>query len=128
VAEPEDQERIALVERYCAAFENGDIAALTELLTADVKLEMPPFAMWFTGRDAVTRFLASRAFDNAGEVQMVRTSANGQPAVADYRRGPDGILQAHAIHVLGTRAGGIGAITVFLDPALFTAFGMPTTR
>src|SRR5262249_58323298 len=64
VAEPEDQERIALVERYCAAFENGDVAALTELLTADVKLEMPPFAMWFTGRDAVTRFLASRAFDN----------------------------------------------------------------
>jgi RNA polymerase sigma-70 factor, ECF subfamily len=128
VAEPEDQERIALVERYCAAFENGDIAALTELLTADVKLEMPPYAMWFAGRDAVTRFLASRAFDTAGEAQMVRTSANGQPAVADYRRGPDGILRAHAIHVLETGTGGIGAITVFLDPTLFTAFGMPTTR
>src|SRR6202040_3260810 len=28
VAEPEDQDRLALVERYCAAFENGDVAAL----------------------------------------------------------------------------------------------------
>jgi RNA polymerase sigma-70 factor, ECF subfamily len=132
VTEPEDQERLALVERYCAAFENGDIAALTELLTADVKLEMPPFAMWFTGRDAVTRFLGSRAFASVGDVKMVRTSANGQPAVADYRRGRDGILQAHAIHVLETGTGGIGAITVFLDPTLFAAFdmpaSMPTTR
>jgi RNA polymerase sigma-70 factor, ECF subfamily len=128
VAEPDDQERIALVERYCAAFENGDVAALTELLKADVKLEMPPFAMWFTGRDAVTRFLASRGFDKPGDVKMVATSANGQPAVADYRRGPDGVLAAHAIHVLSADTHGIGAITVFLDPTLFAAFGMPISR
>ena len=128
VTEPEDRERLALVERYCAAFENGDVAALTELLQADVKLEMPPFALWFTGRDAVTRFLAARAFSKAGDVHMVRTAANGQPAVADYRRGPDGVMRAHAIHVLTTTAGGIAAITVFLEPKLFTSFGMPTTR
>ena len=128
VAEPEDQERVALVERYCAAFENGDVAALTQLLKADVKLEMPPFAMWFTGRDAVTRFLASRGLDKPGDVKMVPTSANGQPAVADYRRGPDGVLGAHAIQVLEADTHGIGAITVFLDPTLFAAFGMPTTR
>ena len=128
VTEPEDRERLALVERYCEAFEKGDVAALTELLQADVKLEMPPFALWFTGRDAVTRFLAARAFSKAGDVQMVRTAANGQPAVADYRRDPDGVMRAHAIHVLTTTADGIAAITVFLEPKLFTSFGMPTTR
>ena len=30
------------------------MAALTELLQTDVKLEMPPLPVWFTGRDAVT--------------------------------------------------------------------------
>ena len=47
------------------------MAALTALLQADVKLEMPPFAVWFTGRDAVTRFLATRAFAEPGDVLMI---------------------------------------------------------
>jgi RNA polymerase sigma-70 factor (ECF subfamily) len=128
VAEPEDRELLALVERYCAAFENGDMAALTALLRADVKLEMPPFAVWFAGRDAVTRFLSERAFAAPGTVSMVPTSANGQPAVADYRRDAAGVLQAHAIHVLTPGEDGIGAITVFLDPDLFAVFGLPSHR
>lgn len=128
ITEPEDREILALVERYCAAFENGDMAALTALLQADVKLEMPPFAVWFTGRDAVTRFLAARTFGEPGNVLMIPTSANGQPAVADYRRDATGVMQAHAIHVLTPGQGGITAITVFLEPALFTVFGMPSTR
>ena len=128
MAEPDDKNLLALVERYCAAFENGDVAALTELLQADVKLEMPPFAMWFTGRDAVVRFLATRAFAQPGEVAMIPTGANGQPAVAEYRRTADGVMRAHSIHVLGAGVDGIDAMTVFLDPTLFSAFGMPPTR
>jgi RNA polymerase sigma-70 factor (ECF subfamily) len=128
IAEPADRELLALVERYCAAFENSDMAALTALLQADVKLEMPPFAVWFTGRDAVTRFLAARAFTEPGNVLMIPTSANGQPAVADYRRDGDGVMRAHAIHVLTPGENGITAITVFLEPALFAVFGMQETR
>jgi RNA polymerase sigma-70 factor (ECF subfamily) len=128
VVEPEDKERLDLVERYCAAFENGDVAALTELLQADVKLEMPPFAMWFTGRDAVIRFLTTRAFAKPGDVAMIPTSANGQPAVAEYRQTADGVMRAHSIHVLGIGTDGIDAMTVFLDPTLFSTFGMPPTR
>jgi RNA polymerase sigma-70 factor (ECF subfamily) len=89
---------------------------------------MPPFALWFTGRDAVTRFLSARAFADPGAVVMVPTAANGQPAVADYRRDADGVLRAHAIHVLTAGTDGISALTVFLDPALFAVFGMPATR
>jgi RNA polymerase sigma-70 factor (ECF subfamily) len=128
VTEPEDVDLRALVERYCAAFENADMAALTALLQSDVKLEMPPFAAWFTGRDAVTRFLATRAFTEAGDVLMTPTSANGQPAVANYRRDADGVMRAHAIHVLTPGEAGISAITVFLEPALFPVFGMPSSR
>ena len=130
--EPDDAERRELLDRYCAAFENADMAALTALLQADVKLEMPPLPIWFTGRDAVVRFLVARAFTKAGDMVLIPTAANGQPAVAEYRRSADHVMRAHSIHVLTASvsggAVGIAALTVFLDPALFTAFGLPSTR
>jgi RNA polymerase sigma-70 factor, ECF subfamily len=128
VAEPDDADRRELLDRYCAAFENADLAALTELLQSDVTLEMPPLPVWFTGRDAVTRFLARRAFAEPGDMVLVPTAANGQPAVAEYRRAADGVLWAHSIHVLDNGREGVAALTVFLDPGLFSAFGLPPTR
>ena len=76
----------------------------------------------------MTRFLAARAFTEPGNVLMIPTSANGPPAVADYRRDGDGVMRAHAIHVLTPGENGITAITVFLEPALFAVFGMQETR
>jgi RNA polymerase sigma-70 factor, ECF subfamily len=128
VAEPDDARRRELLDRYCAAFENADVAALTELLQTDIQLEMPPLPVWFTGRDAVTRFLARRAFAEPGDVVFVPTAANGQPAVAEYRRTADNVMRAHSIHVLTYGATGIARLVVFLDPALFPAFGLPPTR
>ena len=127
MAEPDDAGRRELLDRYCAAFENADMAALTELLQADVKLEMPPLPVWFTGQDTVMRFLAARAFTKAGDIVMIPTAANAQPAVAEYRRSAEDVMRAHSIHVLTTGATGIAAITVFLDPSLFSAFGLPLT-
>jgi RNA polymerase sigma-70 factor (ECF subfamily) len=127
VVEPDDAARRALLDRYCAALENADVRGLTELLQADVRLEMPPIPVWFTGRDAVTQFLATRAFARPADVVMIPTAANGQPAVAEYRRGADGDLEAHSIHVLTVGVEGISALTVFLEPALFAAFGLPPT-
>jgi RNA polymerase sigma-70 factor (ECF subfamily) len=132
LAEPDDAERRDLLDRYCAAFENADMAALTALLQDDVKLEMPPLPIWFTGRDTVVRFLVGRAFTKPGDMVLIPTAANGQPAVAEYRRTADGVLRAHSIHVLTAgrtdSAARIAALTVFLDPALFTAFGLPPSR
>jgi len=131
LSEPDDAERRELIDRYCAAFENADIGALTELLQTDVKLEMPPFPAWFNGRDAVLRFLVARALTKPGDMVMIPTAANAQPAVAEYRRAEDGVMRAHSIHVLTAGTGGtagIAAITVFLDPGLFTAFGLPPSR
>lgn len=128
VAEPEDAGRRELLDRYCAAFENADIAALTELLQADVKLEMPPLPVWFTGRETVMGFLSTRAFAKTGDMVMTPTAANAQPAVAEYRRTDDGALRAHSIHVLTVGGDGISAVTVFLDPTLFAAFGLPERR
>ncbi len=128
MAEPDEAELRALLDRYCAAFENADMAALTALLQADVKLEMPPLPVWFSGQNAVMRFLAARAFTKAGDIAMIPTAANAQPAVAEYRRAADQVMRAHSIHVLTTGTSGIAAITVFLDPRLFSTFGLPSTR
>jgi RNA polymerase sigma-70 factor, ECF subfamily len=128
MAEPDDADLRELLDRYCAAFENADLAALTELLQTDVRLEMPPQPVWFTGRDAVTRFLARRAFAEPGDVVFVRTAANGQPAVAEYRRDEDKVMRAHSIQVITAGPTGIAGIVVFLDPALFSAFGLPSTQ
>jgi RNA polymerase sigma-70 factor (ECF subfamily) len=47
--------------------------------------------------------------------------------MAHYLRGDDGILRAHAVHVLtpAPDASRIGRIAVFLSPRLFPRFGMP---
>jgi RNA polymerase sigma-70 factor, ECF subfamily len=52
-------------------------AAVTELLQADIKLAIPPLPVPFTGHDGVTRFLAQRAFAEAGDVQLGPAAANG---------------------------------------------------
>lgn len=132
VTEPTDAQQSELLDRYCAAFENADMAALTELLQDDIRLEMPPMPEWFTGRAEVTAFLAERAFAQPGDLVLVPTTANAQPAVAEYRRNADNIMEAHSIQVLTCRSRGgqpgIAVMTVFLDPALFAAFGLPPTQ
>lgn len=128
MTEPADAQRRELLDRYCAAFENADMAALTALLQEDVKLEMPPLPVWFSGRETVLRFLSRRALAPAGDVVMTPTAANAQPAVAEYRRAADNVMRAHSIHVLTTGTAGIAGITVFLDPGLFSAFDLPATR
>jgi RNA polymerase sigma-70 factor, ECF subfamily len=125
LAEPAEPDRRALLDRFAAAFENADVLALAELLRENVTLEMPPQLTWFTGRQTVLRFLASRVFAVLGRFRMVPVMANGQPAFAVYQREPDGVFRAHEVLVPTLSATGIARIVVFLDPGLVTAFGLP---
>jgi len=76
-------------------------------------------------------FLDPRAFRSdsmlgvPGLFRLIPAMANGQPAFAAYRRGHDGAYEAHALQVLTVTATGIARLVVFLDPALFAAFGLP---
>jgi RNA polymerase sigma-70 factor, ECF subfamily len=125
LAEPAEPGRRAVLDRFAAAFENADAGALAELLRQDVILEMPPLLTWFTGRQTVTRFLASRVFAATGPFRMVPVMANGQPGFAAYWREHDGLYRAREVVVPTVTRDGISRIVVFQDPALVTAFGLP---
>jgi RNA polymerase sigma-70 factor (ECF subfamily) len=58
---------------------------------------------------------------------MIPVAANGQPALAAYIRGHDGVHRAHAIQVLTIAASRVTRVTSFNDPGLFAAFGLPQT-
>jgi RNA polymerase sigma-70 factor (ECF subfamily) len=113
-----------LLAAYVDAFERNDVAALVALLRDDSILEMPPFELWMRGPDAIRRWLV--AVDAFGQEHFAPVGANGSPAVAVYRpQAPGGRPTAFSIQVLDVVDGRIGAIHVFLDPALFELFGLP---
>ncbi len=128
VAEPSSVGERALVERYMAAFANADVDGLARLLRDDIALDMPPYLIWFSGKKDVLGFLESKVFDVRGRarIHMVPVGANGQPAVAAYHLGQDGVLRAHSVQVLTADGDGdgIARITAFLDVGLFERFGL----
>jgi RNA polymerase sigma-70 factor (ECF subfamily) len=119
-----------VLRRYMDAHERADAAALVALLAEDVRAAMPPYLMWYVGRDAIAATLA-RSWDPAspayqGEWRVVPTGANLQPAAASYLRRPgDTEYRAFAIGVLRIEEGLVTEITSFINPALFGAFGLP---
>src|SRR5580700_4768950 len=128
VREPAEADKRALLDAYAEAFSNADVGALTKLLREDAVLEMPPLPTWFAGREQVSRFLASRVLTEPGRFAMTGIAANGQPALAAYLRGDDGLHRAHAIQVLTFGDAGIGRIVSFNDAGLFPMFGLPGYR
>jgi RNA polymerase sigma-70 factor (ECF subfamily) len=123
---PGDAAARALIDRFAAAFENADLAALAQILREDVTLEMPPTPAWFAGREAVLRFYAAKPLAaGPGAFAMVPVDANGQQALAVYQRPPTGAYAFHAITILTVTATGISRIVTFLDATLSGPFGLP---
>jgi RNA polymerase sigma-70 factor (TIGR02960 family) len=117
----------ALVDRYVAAWESGDVAALAALLREDVITAMPPFAEWFQGREALRTFIAPR-IGAPGIQRVIRVDGADELVLAFYRRpadAPDGPYEAHALQVVRTAGDLVAEIHAFLDPSLFARFGLP---
>ncbi len=130
-AEPTGRER-AVLRRYMDAMERADLAAVADLLAEDVRAEMPPWPMWFRGRDAVVAALAESwdagSPDYVGRFRMVPVRANRQPAAAAYvRRLGEPVYRAFGIGVLRIEDDLIAEMTAFHDLGLFPAFALPTT-
>lgn len=125
LGEPAEPELRELLDRYVTAFEHADVAGLADLLRADVELEMPPVPTWFTGRDAVCGFIRDAVLTAPGMWRLVRTRANGSPALAVYLRGADDFYHAYGISALSLIGGRIARIVVFAEAGLVARFGLP---
>ena len=121
---PTEPDRRAVLETYIAAFERADLAALTAILRADVRLEMPPVPLWYAGRENYLGFMR-RIYQLRPVWRALPISANGQPALAAYALGPDDEFHAQSVQVLEVRAGLVTHNVTFADPALFPKFGLP---
>jgi RNA polymerase sigma-70 factor, TIGR02960 family len=122
---PVSESERAMIERYVAAFEAADVAALGRLLAADAVLEMPPMLNWFRGRDDYAAFIA-RVFRMRGRSwRMLLTEANGQPAVGAYALDESGRFAAHTLQVFTVAHDEITHAVVFQDVALFDLFELP---
>ena len=124
IAEPIDAQTQAVLDRFSAAVEAGDAGAMAELLRLDVVLEMPPLLTWFAGRVVVTEFVGRSLLRAPGDLRLVATAANTQPAFAVYRRVGTALV-LHALQVLELDGAGISRITAFSSPDALGAFELP---
>nr|WP_245930246.1 sigma-70 family RNA polymerase sigma factor [Allonocardiopsis opalescens] len=128
-AEPSAARQREQIDRYAAAFERKDVAGIVRLLTDDVVWEMPPYANWYRGSDQVATHLRDRCPGGPGDFWVLRTAANGQPALALYLRGPGGAYRPFLLQVLAfSGSGRISRVVNFMDVRLFAAFGLPEER
>jgi RNA polymerase sigma-70 factor, ECF subfamily len=126
VVEPADAAQRDLLERYVAAFEAKDIQAIVDLFTKDAIWEMPPYTGWYQGADTIGRLIDEQCpAQGPGDMRLVPTRANGQPAFGLYMREPDGGYGAFNLPVLTTGPGGVMHVVSFFDVRLFDVFGLP---
>jgi RNA polymerase sigma-70 factor, ECF subfamily len=122
---PEAQDRLT---RYIAAFESYDMDKLVELFTAEAVWEMPPFDGWYQGPENIVLLSKTHCpAENPGDMRLIRTTANGQPAGAMYMLNREtGVHEPFQMHVLAVTADGISHVVAFHMES-FEAYGLPAT-
>jgi RNA polymerase sigma-70 factor, ECF subfamily len=124
-----DDHQRQLLDRFTDAWQRCDIDALAALLREDVILSMPPELTTITGRAHVMNFFATvPAGGRLDTIRLVRTRANGHPALAAYLPDKSARCHGYGIMVFTTTSEGIAAITGFPSPHLFESFGLPRMR
>jgi RNA polymerase sigma-70 factor, ECF subfamily len=120
-----DQRVRDLVRRFVDAFERGEVDAILALLVEDATFAMPPYASWYSGRDAIAdSWLMPGA--PPGGLRYPPTRANGQLALGTYGLDPEGKrFLPIALDVLTLRGARITEITAFRTPGVLRRFGLP---
>jgi RNA polymerase sigma-70 factor (ECF subfamily) len=126
IHEPEAAETRELLDRYVAAFEDKDIQKIVDLFTKDAVWEMPPFDAWYQGADTIGRLIDTQCpARGPGDMRLLPTEANGQPAFGLYMLGADGVHRPFQLHVLQLRGTEVEHVVCFFDLTLFPLFGLP---
>jgi RNA polymerase sigma-70 factor (ECF subfamily) len=113
-----------LLARYVDAFERYDIPALVQLLRDDVILSMPPFDLWFRGRDELAAWFLGHGIVCQGG-RLIPINVNGDTGFGNYHLVAPGVWEPWAIQIIETAGGRIVGHHNFLYPELFDAFGLP---
>jgi RNA polymerase sigma-70 factor (TIGR02960 family) len=112
----------ALVAKFVRAWESGDVDSLVALLTADIRVSMPPIPLEYHGLDDVTRFFAT--FMRRRSHELVPTRANGQPAFGAYlHTGTGGVREGTGLFVLTLAGDRIRGLTRF-EATVLRWFGL----
>ena len=82
-------EQQKLLDRYVAAFEGYDMAALTALLHEDAVMTMPPFDLWLRGHDDITGFMTHARRGLRGLPPGAGRRSTALPGFAHYKPDPD---------------------------------------
>ena len=123
---PDDRQR-RLLERYVKTWEDSNLEGFVALLREDAVLSMPPWRQWYSGRMAITEFMAwVWRPDRRHYHLLVPTAANRQPAFGHYRSEREGSeWRAFGIQLLMLQDDAIASLTNFVDTRLFNAFDLP---
>jgi len=121
-----DDETLALLDRYVAAFEDYDIDRLTDLLHEDAIQSMPPYSMWLKGRDDLFAWWLGAGIGCKGSKLVPVGLVNGMPGWGQFKPDPEGGYEPWSLIVPEVSDGRIVELTFFLDtPKLFPFFGLP---
>ena len=128
ITEPTSQDQRQLLERYLKAFEDYDTGAIVELFTKDAVWEMPPFTGWYQGAEDIAQLISTQCpAGGPGDLRLLPTAANGQPAFGMYLRGDDRDWHAFQVEVLTLSGSRVAHVVAFFDTSLFPKFGLPET-
>jgi RNA polymerase sigma-70 factor (ECF subfamily) len=127
--DPTEEER-ALVERYVEASEQGDPAAMVQLMREDAFFAMPPQPLSVVGSKAIVDSWVEGGFGDEmwGVLKCVHVKANKQPAVAFYVRRPgESDYLPLALDVLRIEDGALAEVIAFPLEPLLEALDLPPT-
>jgi RNA polymerase sigma-70 factor (ECF subfamily) len=124
ITEPAEADQRQMLDRFVTAFENKNIPAIVELFTKDAVWEMPPFICWYVGGEDIGRLVDRHCPGGPGDMRLVPTRANGQPAFGLYMRDGD-VFRPFNMPVLTIGPAGVTHVTCFFDLTLFPTFGLP---
>jgi len=119
----------ALLAKYMEAFERADPTALAALMHEDIRITMPPWPFWFSGRVDCLRSLVGNLRPDGesyrGEFQYLVVGVNRQPALASYLREPgERLYLPFGVGVFRIEDGLIAELTAF-HTTDFGRFGLP---
>jgi RNA polymerase sigma-70 factor, ECF subfamily len=122
-----DAEQRELLARYVEAFQAYDIDRLTAVIREDATQSMPPFDLWFEGREDIFAWFYGPGIGCRGSRLIPVDSANGLPAFGQYKPSETGHgYDPWSINVVRLGDGGVKELTFFLDTErLFPLFGLP---